>query len=330
MFTSMTGEYSYEDSVNGTGLAESMPPHTYHLLVPAGKVATIHAWMEVDDWGTITVSRVSEGVEGELALNTTLINLTDKVSKAGERGGHAKWSQSKTMTLPAGKYDITVMHTNVDYDPEKFDSRYNVSYCRFTMLAEYADVAGRVVHVDFNFNKRENKNFPIPSVGAGTNVDDVSIPCGYTFEGTGKAIKDTGDFISFKIQTGGKRIDCELKPVPTVADLTSGYDATEWYDTACPPTAATMSTSVLGNTAPGFNFTFAGTTCRTAVKLHRGTMGRGSHGCISTDEEWETIVSEMAKLKAAGIQNIPITVSYPKGLEPDYNRNPNNEKTNQI
>lgn len=336
-FTSITGDFYYEDYSNGTGSGNSMPYKEYHLLVPEGKVATVHASMTADDWGVIRVTRMASSGFASINLDVFLINLTSDVDKPGVRGGHVRWSQSNTIKLPAGTYELRVVHTNADYK-EGYNATNNVSLCNYSIDITYEDVANRVIHVDFVFTHRENQHFTVPTVSDSTNTDKVSIPCGYTFFGTGTVIKDNGTTYEFRVQSGGKRKDCKLKPIPSVTDLQNNFDATQWYDTCCPPTARSMSTTKEG-TIKGFNFEFAYPTIRTGVKLHYGTYGNGSHGCISTDEKWSTICSDMQALKDAGVSSVGITVTYPAGgpteeypnqSYPNFNRNPKGEVTNQI
>lgn len=72
----------------------------------------------------------------------------------GERGGHAEWSGADAATLPVGKYIMNVHHENVTY-PEKYDSRYNISSCYFSLTAT-KKVRPTTIYAEARCANREN------------------------------------------------------------------------------------------------------------------------------------------------------------------------------
>ena len=126
--TSLEGNFFKEDTIKGTSAADSMDTVTIPFLVPEGQRAVILAFLNVDDWGTLTVTDKATGTK------QLEIRLTPDVEPAGPRGGHTEWSKMDHTMLQAGQYDITVTHQNTTY-PAEYDPRYNVSKCRFTLSA---------------------------------------------------------------------------------------------------------------------------------------------------------------------------------------------------
>lgn len=127
-YTSLEGNFFKEDTIKGTSAADSMDTVTIPFLVPEGQRAVILAFLNVDDWGTLTVTDKATGTK------QLEIRLTPDVEPAGPRGGHTEWSKMDHTMLQAGQYDITVTHQNTTY-PAEYDPRYNVSKCRFTLSA---------------------------------------------------------------------------------------------------------------------------------------------------------------------------------------------------
>ncbi len=127
-YTALEGNFFKEDTIKGTSGEDSMDATTIPFLVPEGQRAVILGFLNVDDWGTLTVTDKKTGAKH------LEIRLTPDVEPAGPRGGHAEWSKMDHTMLPAGQYDITVTHLNTTY-PEGYDPRYNVSKCRFRITA---------------------------------------------------------------------------------------------------------------------------------------------------------------------------------------------------
>ncbi len=85
-----TGNYVYPD-VNDT------------FEVPEGGcIAT--CYLEVDDWGSMTIS----GPGGTYELK-----LDESTGTANPDGGHARWSNEVDFTLEAGRYTYTIRHRNI-------------------------------------------------------------------------------------------------------------------------------------------------------------------------------------------------------------------------
>lgn len=126
-YDSVYGTYNRSDGVNGTSADDSMEDTNVYFEIPSGSSAFVSVSLTVDDWGLLVVTNE----QGEEVLR---VSLTPEDDEPGERGGHAEWSGADSATLPAGKYIMNVHHENVTY-PEKYDSRYNISSCYFSLTA---------------------------------------------------------------------------------------------------------------------------------------------------------------------------------------------------
>lgn len=126
-YDSVEGTYSRSDSENGTSAADSMEDTNVYFEIPAGSSAIVKVSLTVDDWGLLVVTN-NQGVE------VLKVSLTREDGEPGERGGHEEWSGADSALLPAGKYIMNVHHENVTY-PDKYDPKYNISSCSFSLTA---------------------------------------------------------------------------------------------------------------------------------------------------------------------------------------------------
>lgn len=128
-YDSVSGTYTRSDSTVGTDASDSMDDTTILFEVPADYEASVNLSLTVDDWGTLTVT-------DEAGNEKLKLSLTSAEDAPGVRGGHAEWSDSGSVNLPAGKYQIKIHHENVTYTGEYADkSVFNVSKCNFSLSA---------------------------------------------------------------------------------------------------------------------------------------------------------------------------------------------------
>lgn len=126
-YDSVSGTYTRSDSTVGTNASDSMDDTTILFEVPADYEASVNLSLTVDDWGTLTVT-------DEAGNEKLKLSLTSAEDAPGVRGWHAEWSDSGSVNLPAGKYQIKIHHENVTYTGEYADkSVFNVSKCNFSL-----------------------------------------------------------------------------------------------------------------------------------------------------------------------------------------------------
>lgn len=147
-YSRITGEL--DKMTNLTNPDDQLGTKTVHLLVPHRKQATITVDnFAVDDWGFVDIKAAAE-TNWNNGVTKRLVDLTSDRESPGPRGGHAEWSDSsEAVTLPAGKYDITVSQTNQPYN-ESYDnvSYNNRSYCNITISISYTDKSLRILSAD--------------------------------------------------------------------------------------------------------------------------------------------------------------------------------------
>ncbi len=147
-YGSITGEL--DTMTNSTGPSDQLGTKVVHLLVPQGKQASLTVDnLTVDDWGFVDI-QAAQGTKWNNGAKMRLVDLTSDRESPGPRGGHVEWSDSSdAITLPSGKYDITVSQTNQPYNEEYNDVAHNNrSCCDATISISYADVSLNVVTAD--------------------------------------------------------------------------------------------------------------------------------------------------------------------------------------
>ena len=325
--TSIEGQFLREpESSNLTEITDendSMPMQTFHLKVADGNYATLTASLEVDDWGYIHINKV----DSTSSYSLPFINLTEDIEPAGVRGGHVLWSETKSVLLPSGNYDIIVWHKNATYLTG--DAHYNTSICNYSITINHTTVPlleGNTtpypVHIDVVFNERSEDEVPAED----KDKENTSTYCasGYRFLGTATVLYSDGSTSDFSVQTGGwMSKDCKL-PKPSQEDLENNYDRKLWPDTACPPSASAMHTKLSGEEVPGYSIDVPSSTKRSALKVHLA-LRTGSEGCISTKDStaWEEFKKVM-ELSDKAFPDNPLGFSvYYSCEQPDPNRRPN-------
>ena len=335
--------FRVEDTQNGTNASNSMPEYSYLFTVEDGKIATVNADLEVDDWGLLTImTEANSNVNGTAKplsiLKINMLPVGDPwdtfASKGvpGPRGGHSLQSKSATAQLPPGTYVLKVKHRNVTYVGEYANSAtQNISVCNFNVTIQARTEAIRTpIGIAVVFNTCvPNGSVSDPrtyTAGAAKYDEQGNSYCasGYIFRGTATvSFAETNETRIFEVQSGGWMsvsspfYTSENRPA---SNLPGAYTPTNYPDTIIPERANAIQISKTrgGRTVDGFGMadSYFEPEGRKAMYLHKQER-IGSEGCISTpDPAWEVFCAEMAKCTST---SIPITITY-SGITPNPSR----------
>ncbi len=319
-----------------------MPEYSYPFTVEEGKIATVNATLEVDDWGLLTImteanSHVAEPKKPLAILKINMLpkgdpsDIFDSEGIPGPRGGHPLQSKKATAQLPPGTYVLKVTHRNVTYKGEYADKAgQNLSICNFEVNIQARAAAIRVPQrIDVVFNSREPNasvaDLRTYSEGAAKYDEQDGSFCasGYIFRGTATVSFTNGEQRTFAVQSGGWMN--EDSPFfrnnnRPESNKPGEYTPINYPDTLIPASSGDIqiSTARGGNKVDGFRMpdSYFIDSGRDFMFLHKQERN-GSEGCISTpDTEWEVFCAEMAKYTIA---TIPIKITY-SGIVPESTR----------
>lgn len=341
-FETISCRYRVQDTQNGTNSTDSMPEYSYLFTVEEGKIATVNANLEVDDWGLLTIlteanSQVTSSLKPLAILKINMLpkgdpwDTFDSKGVPGPRGGHALQSKSASVQLPPGTYILKVKHRNVTYQGGYANQAgQNISVCNFNVHIEARTAPIRIPErIDVVYDSCE----PNASVldlrtyvaGAAKYDEQGGSYCasGYIFRGTATVTFTNNETRTFAVQSGGwmNKDSPFFKANNRPESNTPGeYTPTNYPDTLIPESIGDIriSTTRAGRTVDGFKMpdSYFTDTGRRSMFLHKQERN-GSEGCISTpDPEWEVFCAEMTKCEES---TIPIRITY-SGISPNPTR----------